>query len=323
VSGLDAALQTCAVLDRSDLGRLLATGPDLLALLHRLSTGDVKSLAPGEGRETVITNAKGRIVERLFVHHLGNDGVLLVSGPGGSARVLVHLKKFTFAENTGLADITESTFAAALLGPRYAECARTVGIPELAPYATASVVIAATEVHVVRTNGFDADGVLVIGPKDGAGSVVGALTAAVAAVSGSTLDAEGLESWRILKGLPASGHELTEDYNPLEAGLRNAISFTKGCYVGQEVVARLNTYDKVSRALVRLDFAAGTPTPAVGAPVLVGGVVAGAVTSAILPDGRTAPVALAYVKTRELGDATKQVDVDMNGVPRTATIARI
>jgi folate-binding protein YgfZ len=281
-----------------------------------LSTGDVKSLAPGEGRETVITNAKGRIVERLFVHHLGNDGVLLVTGSGGSARVLAHLKKFTFAENTGLADITESTFAAALLGPRYAESASAVGIPVLAPFAATALVIAGTKVHVVRTNGFDAEGVLVIGPRDADDKVFGAL-------GGSTLDADGLESWRILKGLPASGHELTEDYNPLEAGLRDAISFTKGCYVGQEVVARLNTYDKVSRALVRLDFPPGTPIPAVGAPVLVAGVVAGAVTSAILPDGRTAPVALAYVKTRELGDATKKVDVDMNGVPRAATIARV
>ena len=315
MSGLDAALQTCGVADCSDLGRILATGPDLLALLHRLSTGDVKTLAPGEGRETVITNAKGRIVERLFVHNLGNDGILLVSGPGTAARVVAHLKKFTFAENTGLTDITESTFAAVLLGPRYAECARALGIPELAPFGATALVVAETKVHVARTNGFDAEGVLVIGPRDADRKVFGAL-------GGPTLDAHGLESWRIQKGLPASGHELTEDYNPLEAGLREAISFTKGCYVGQEVVARLNTYNKVSRALVRLEFASGSPTPAVGASVLVGGIVAGAITSAILPDGRTAPIALAYMKTRELVDAAAAVQVDVNGTPFKATIAR-
>ena len=322
MSGLNAALQTCAVADRSDLGRLLAKGPDLLALLHRLSTGDVKTLASGEGRETVITNAKGRIVERLFVHHLGNDGVLLVSGPDAATHVLEHLKKFTFAENTGLEDITDSTFAVAILGPRYADCARALGIPELSPYGAAALVIAATEVHAVRTNGFDADGVLVIGPRADAAKVLRALSDAVAACGGLPLEASGLEAWRILKKLPASGHELTEDHNPLEAGLRDAVSFTKGCYVGQEVVARLNTYRKVSRALVRLDFAPGTSVPAVGAPVLIGGIAVGAVTSAILPDGHAAPVALAYVKTRDVGDATHTVEVDLNGVPGTATIAR-
>ena len=66
------------------------------------------------------------------------------------------------------------------------------------------------------------------------------------------IEGEELERWRIAAGLPAAGHELTEDWNPLEAGLWDHVSFTKGCYVGQEVVARLRTYDKVSREIVRL-----------------------------------------------------------------------
>jgi len=320
VSGLDAAESACAVADRSDLGRLIGTGPDLLGLLHRLSTGDVKNLRPGEGRETVVTNAKGRIVERLFVHHLGEDGVLLVGGPDGAPRSLAHFAKFTFAENTGLSDVTAATFAFALLGPRWANAARALGIPDLPPYGTSPCTLAGLRVHAARTNGFDADGVLVIGPRDGAGPVRSALVAAAASEGGGEIEAEALESWRILRGLPAPGHELTEEHNPLEAGLREAVSFTKGCYVGQEVVARLNTYGKVARSLVRLDLPPGAPVPATGAIVRKGGREIGAVTSAIRPPGRSAPVALAYLKSREMSADAAPLAVDDAGTLRPVTV---
>jgi folate-binding protein YgfZ len=322
VSGLDAAEATCAFADRSSLGRMIATGPDLLGLLHRLSTGDVKDLRPGEGRETVITNAKGRIVERLFVHHLGDDGVLLVAGPEGGPRVLAHLRQFTFAENTGLSDVTATTFAFALLGPRWVEASRTAGIPELEPCDSSACTIAGVRVHAARTNGFDANGVLVIGPREHAEPVRTALVAAAAAEGGGAIEADTLEAWRILRGLPAPGHELTEDHNPLEADLRAAVSFTKGCYVGQEVVARLNTYGKVSRALVRLELESGAPAPAWGAVILRDGNPIGAVTSAILPAGRLRPVALGYVKSREISAETTALAVEVGGTPRSATLIR-
>ena len=320
MSGLDAAVITCAVADRSNLGRVLATGPDLLGLLHRLSTGDVKDLRPGEGRETVVTNAKGCIVERLFVHHLGDDGVLLVAGPGGAPRVQAHLRQFTFAEKTGLSDVTAATFALALLGPKWAQAARTAGIPDLLPYGSAACTIAGTRVHAARTNGFDAEGILVIGPLDGAGRVRDALVGAAAAAGGEAIEADALEAWRILGGLPAAGHELTEDHNPLEAGLRGAVSFTKGCYVGQEVVARLNTYQKVSRVLVRLELGPGAPVPSPGAAIVHGGSTIGAVTSAILPPGRLRPIALAYVKSREVTADLAELSIDDAGTLRVARL---
>lgn len=321
MSGLVAAERACAVADRSDLGRLIATGPDLLSLLHRLSTGDVKGLRPGEGRPTIITNAKGRIVERVFVHHLGQDGVLLIVGEHAAPSVQAHLTKFTFAENTGLADVTAETFAFVLIGPSWASAAHAAGLPALAPYGSAPCVIGGLTVHTARTNGFDADGVLVFGPRASAERVRTALISAVSAKGGEMIAAEELEAWRILRGFPARGHELTEDHNPLEAGLREAVSFTKGCYVGQEVVARLNTYGKVSRALVRLELEPGAPIPAGGSMVLRGDVEIGAVTSAILPPGRSAPVALAFVKIRELTGEIVELAINDAGTLRRATRA--
>lgn len=320
MSGLGYSQSACAVADRSDLSRLIATGPDILALLHRLSTGDVKDLRAGQGRSTVVTSAKGRIVERLFVHHLGDAGVLLVAGPEAAPRVLAHLAKFTFSENTGISDVTAETFALVLLGPRWLEAARRAEIPELLPYGSATCTLSGLRVHAVRTNGFDAEGLLVIGPRDGAAAVRTVLVGAAEAVGGGAVDAEVVEAWRILNGLPASGHELTDEHNPLEAGLRDAVSFTKGCYVGQEVVARLNTYDKVSRILIRLELAPGAPVPPLGAAVLHNGRPVGAVTSAIRPPGRRSPVALAYVKAREIPAGVTELAIDDGGTARSATI---
>jgi tRNA-modifying protein YgfZ len=312
---LAAVRARCGLADRSELARLMATGPDILDLLHRLSTGDVKGLRPGEGRPTVLTSAKGRIVERLFVHHLGPDGVLLVAGPGAAARVLAHLKKFTFAEDTGLSDVTGTTAAYAVVGPLWAEAARAAGLPDLAPFGAAACAVGGAPAHVVRTNGFDANGMLVVCGRDAALRAESALVAAAGSIGGAAVDAPTLEAWRVLERLPAPGHELTEDHNPLEAGLRDAVSFTKGCYVGQEVVARLNTYDKVARKLVRLDLAPGASAPATGAAVRHDGREIGVITSAVqLPGGHEA-VALAYVKSRDVpkGDVVLTVDDGAGG----------
>ena len=113
----------------------------------------------------MLTNPKGRIVERLSVHHFGEEGVLLVAGPEAAPRVLAHLARFTFAEITGLSDITASTFAFALLGPRWAQSTRAAGVPDLPPFGASSCAIAGVRVRVARTNGFDDQGLLVIGPR--------------------------------------------------------------------------------------------------------------------------------------------------------------
>lgn len=319
---LEAATGACAVAELSRWCRLVGTGRDLLDLLHRLSTGDVEALSPGAGRPTVLTTAKGRIVERLLVLHAGPRGIILLGGPDAAPRVLAHLKRYTFAEETGLADRTAETFALALIGPRAPEAARAAGLPELPPYGTATVERGGRALDVARTNGFDEHGWLVIGPLDDADAVRGDLLRAARSAGGDAIGPEALEAWRILSGLPLSGRELTEDRNPLEAGLDDAVSFTKGCYVGQEVVARLNTYGKVSRALVTLELPPGLPAPRAGAKVFAGDREIGEVTSAVVPPGRRAAAALAYLKLKDLPEGGSDVEVESEGRRAIAAILR-
>lgn len=288
---LRAALESCVLADRGAFGRLLGTGPDLLDLLNRLSTKAVTRVEAGAGCATVLTTPKGRIVERLFVHHLGDDGVLLVAGPGGGKRTLDHLARYTFAENTGLSDVGDAWSHLSLIGPGAGRTLEDAGLPRPGPLRAA-----ATEgVWVLGEDGLSVEGFSIAGPREREEAIRRRLRV-------PEVDDRVAEAWRILRGLPVAGHELTEDHNPLEAGLWDAVDFDKGCYVGQEVVARLNTYDKVSRVLVGFRCPV---LPQRGAAMLDGDRRVGVVTSALVPPGHRDTVGLAYVKKEHAASGSR------------------
>jgi len=315
------ALDSCAVAQRSHLSRLLATGPDLLDLLHRLSTGDVRGLEPGRGRPTVVTTPKGRIVDRLFVHHLGQRGVLMVGGAGSASRVAEHLARYAFAEDTGVADATATTCHVAWVGPRAAEAVAAAGLPVPDTHAAVAATLDGVPVHVLGQDGWSAAGFSVVAEQSAAAAVWESCVAAAARTDGGPAGERALDAYRVLRGIPIAGHELTSDYNPLEAGLWDAVSFDKGCYVGQEVVARLRTYDKVSRTIVRLDIdvADGSSAPAPGTPLVVGGKPVGTLTSVAFPPG-SPPTGLGYVKRRELEAGGDLRAGDSDSAPRARVV---
>jgi folate-binding protein YgfZ len=302
---LEAAETACALALRSGVGLTLATGPDVLDLLHRLTTADLAGLAEGEGKPAVITTAKGRIVQRVFVHHLGGGaGVLLVSGPGGGDKVRSHLERFTFQEQTGLSDVTGLWTPLAVLGPRAREAVSAARLPAPEAYRSATATLGEVEVHVLGQDGFSERGISVVVPGSDAAEVWGRLAEAVRNAGGRPAGDRAVEAWRVLQGLPENGAELTEEHNPLEAGLWDAVSFSKGCYVGQEVVARLKTYDKVSRDLRLLSFGEGVKPPEPGTPLYAGTRRVGEITTAMIPPGRSAVTALAFVKREHSGPGT-------------------
>jgi len=295
---LRTALHRAVLVERSTLGRVLSRGRGLLELLHRLSTHAVVGLEGGEGRPTVLTTPKGRIVARLFVHHLGDSGVLLVGGPGSAQRIIEHLDKYTFSEETALSDVTAETCQLALVGPMAAEALDAAGFPRPEPYHALRQSFEGTPIDVLGQDGLTGDGFSIVAPAPSGGALWRALFLAVTKIDGRPAGEEAMEAYRILRGIPGPDTELNEDHNPLEAGLWDAVSFDKGCYVGQEVVARLNTYDKVSRALMGLELPENAAVPAAGTPLYRDERDVGRISSATLPPGHDRPVALAYVTRR-------------------------
>lgn len=294
-----AATQGVALADRSPLGRLVATGPDVLDLLNRLSTNRVDPLEAGTGEATVLTTNKGRIIDWITVLHPGDRTVILTSPPGAEA-VSAWIDRYTIIEDVTVEDVTPSSALIGVLGPAAAAVVEQVLGPDAAelptlgcrtvPWGAGALLAARTD--PLRVPGYD----LMVDAADAA-SLWDALAEAGAARGVQPIGLEAMEALRVENGLPRWGPELGDAYNPLEAGLTESVSWTKGCYIGQEVVARLWTYHKVQKYLVGLAFHGdGDARPAPGAPLHVGDARAGALTSVAFSPGAGALLGLGYLR---------------------------
>ncbi len=299
---LACALEGVVLADRSAFGRLRGNGRDLLDLLDRLSTNRVRDLNPGDGLPTVLTTAKGRILERLFVFHLGPGGILLITGGGADSRVENHFARYTIGEDTGLIVVSESTAQFDIVGPRAGDVVNSAGWNRIPRFGAARVSWGDGEADLLGCDGDGGAGYSVVVEAAAARQAWDWLTSALERAGGRIAGDTALEARRILLGLPASGAELTEAHNPLEAGLLDAVRFDKGCYVGQEVIARLRTYDKVARSLSGWVVDRDIAPPAAGARLSIDGREVGLVTSGVRLPNSHRTVGLAYVKPRELGD---------------------
>lgn len=282
-----AATQGVGVLDRSRMGRLKAIGADALDLLNRLSTNKLDELAIDAVMGAVLTTNKGRIIDLLFVLRQA-DYLLILTSPETRRRVAEWIDFYTFVEDVAVEDATEQTAMFSLMGDGVADALPSLA--DLPPYGSAALDVDGTTALALRTDFAGARAYDLISPASDAQRLWDGLTDRGATPVGYAAS----DLLRIERGVPLQGHELTEDYNPLEANLWDFISFNKGCYIGQEVVARLNAYDKVQRHLARLSWEDGD-NPAQGDALYADGRRIGELTSVAPPEcGRS--VGLGYLR---------------------------
>jgi len=328
-----AARAAAILAERGDLTRLFISGRDALDLMHRLSSNALTSLGVGEGAATVFTTNKGRILDLVTLHRLP-EGQLALCGAGRAATIRDWIEKYTFREEVSVADWTGSHRTLGIYGPHAGRVVESLWGPGAAgrpPHAIVNVPIKdGGSALLVQGFPLGGDGYLITAPN---GAIEALRRALLEVQVERPVEAgpECLEVLRIEAGLPASGRELTDEYNPWEARLQDAVSLTKGCYVGQEVVARLHTYRKVSRQLVRItvpggpEGAAHKDTVVPGALIRSGALTLGAVTSsAAVPGGGGRVVALGYVRDEdavsgravEIAHAGRSVPAIIEGVAR-------
>ncbi len=242
-----AATQTAAMMDMSFLGKLFVSGKDREALLHRLTTNEMRNLLAGKSRANVFTNAKGRIVDRCEML-AEEERYLLLTSAGRDEVLRQWIDKYTFIEDVRVANVTREFAVIALFGSESAMRLQTqlnIAASELRAGSFLKQKINAHELLLHRPESASATQFQLLIPNPSALALWQTLSAVFTPIGYETF-----ETLRIAQGIPMAEHELTEEYNPHEVGLYPLINFEKGCYIGQEVVARLDTYQKVQRQLV-------------------------------------------------------------------------
>ena len=292
--GLDDLREAAAAADLTGRGTLSVAGADAAELLHGLVTNEVKALRPGSGCHAALLTPKGRMRAELAVLRISGSELLLDCDAPLAEPLLGILQGYVPFSRSVLVDRTGETGVVHLEGPAAARLLPAAGLPEPGPEDFAHVAgsLDGVPVRVVRVSRAGELGFDLRASRDAVPVLLALLSSGGAAV----VSPDVLEAGRIEAGLPRWGAELTETTLPNEAGLeRTAISYTKGCYLGQETVARIRTYGHVNRRLVALLLPIGCGA-APGDEVRAGDEAVGNVTSAVDSVRRGARVALAFVK---------------------------
>jgi folate-binding protein YgfZ len=290
---------TAGVLDLSFRGRLCLLGGDRVKFLHGQVTNDVRRLAAGSGCYSAITDHKGRVLGDVNIHLL-TDEILLDFEPGQTAFLQQHLQHFIVADDVELCDVADAFGLLSVQGP----AARSV-IDQLEPgvepperqhdivhfeHTTLGPLYLANHPRL-STMGFD-----LYCPVDSLPALFDKLLAAAGRVGGGPAGWAAFEPARVEAGIPRFGPDMGEANLAPEAGLdERAISYTKGCYVGQEVLNRLHNFAHVNKRLRPLRFS-GERCPLEGDALSQAGAKAGYVTSVVtLPDSGER-IGLGYVR---------------------------
>jgi hypothetical protein len=263
-AALTAARDAVALCDRSHWGRIQLSGADRLRFLHNQTTNNLQGLQPGQGCDTVFVTSTGRTIDLVTAYVL-EDAVLLLTSPGLEQRLMDWMDRYIFfADRVELKNLTSTTATFSLLGAQADSLLQTLGASEVIGLPDAShrsIALGTIETRIAVGSGLALPGYTLVVNADRAADLWQQLITAGAV----PLEEQVWERLRIEQGRPMPDRELTDEFNPLEAGLWHTISLDKGCYIGQETIARLHTYRGVKQQLwgIRLSTAAAPESPVV------------------------------------------------------------
>ncbi|HKE25667.1 MAG TPA: glycine cleavage T C-terminal barrel domain-containing protein [Bryobacteraceae bacterium] len=296
--GYEALRRGGAWMDVSARGRIVVRGRDRARLLHNLTSNEVNKMQPGQGCYAFLLNPQGRIQADLTLFCLA-DHFLIDTEPELREKVRLHINKYIIADQVELEDVTESTGAVALEGPEAAAVMAKIGAP--AP-STAYAHEPWGDATVARTSLTGQPGYRIYCGSAQTRDMMAKVSAAGARQAGE----DDLRAVRIENGRPLFGEDIRETSLPQETQQMHAVSFTKGCYLGQEIVERIRAQGHVNKKLVRLTIRGGD-VPAPGCKLLANGADAGEITSAAVSPESGEVAALAYVRTN-FADAGTELD---------------
>ncbi len=255
-----AGLTRVILMDRSHEGRLELNGRDRFEIIQRTSTNDVLNMPVGAERATIFTNPTGRILDRITLYSRGNNALALTEPGRGQAVQQYIQRQIFFNDDLQLTDLAPHTRLFALHGPaadtliqqwvgtNALESSYTIQLDGLTFFAGQRKPLSSAHWALMVDN-------------TQAEALWQRVTQAVLGVGGCLAGSLTYNALRIRAGRPGVGRELTTDYIPLEAGLWDEVSFSKGCYTGQEIIARMESRNKLAKTLVTLNLDAPVDAP--------------------------------------------------------------
>ncbi len=295
LSAYQSARAHIAWRDISHFGRFHLSGRDAGALLHHLTTNDIKKLKVGEQCNAALITAKGRLLDWLSVMR-DENGYLVWTSPNRREMFAPHVRKFIlFGQDVKIDDLSDSTRAIALFGPQ----SQTIK-PDF------------TKIQGFYNARWPFGGWWLWSANE---SVLREYQ------RGSEIDGPTYNVLRVEAGLPIAGAEISEEFNPWEAGLNSSISLHKGCYNGQEIVARLNTYQKIKQRLSGLKIEDASAETWQNALLQCEERNVGMMTSCV-DSPVLGTIALAYVRSDWAAPGTT-LQVLANGQRATATVVKL
>jgi tRNA-modifying protein YgfZ len=285
--GYEALREGVAWLDFSARGKIKVTGEDRARLLHAMTTNHIQQLAPGQGCYAYFLSAQGRILADVNVL-CRPDHFLLDTEPETREKVYQHLDKFIIADDVTLEDLTSVTATIALEGPQSQHILNAIRAP--VPEEPFANVEWGTRL-IARLSYAGGPGYALFAPAGETADLIQQLESAGA----SAADREAFNIVRLEHGKPRYGQDLSERYLAQEANQPQALHFSKGCYLGQEIVERVRSRGQIHRVLTPLQLDIIEP-PAPGTKLQVDGKDAAEITSAAFSPALNKVVALAYVR---------------------------
>lgn len=283
-------------------GMLVITGEDRVRWLNGMVTNNTRDLALDRGNYSLVLNAQGRIQGDLVAYNRG-EYFLVVTELAQAEKIKGIFDRYIIMDDVEVTDISEKLTAIGIAGPKSLDVLMKAGfkVPELSPGEVTDTDWNNIGLSIGRGFGDRGESYEVWFHPDNAATVWNALVGAGATPVGY----EALEWLRILNGIPRYGLDMTERYLPQETGQDRALNFTKGCYLGQEIVERIRSRALLHRGLA--GFVVDGPPPAAGTPVMGPEKQVGEITSsASIPiEGMPKTFALGYIRTEASAPGTE------------------
>jgi aminomethyltransferase len=256
---LAALRNQCGVFDLAWRAKITVTGKDRTRWLHNMVSNNVRDLPLNRGAYNFVLNAQGRILGDIYIYNRG-EFFLIDTDRAQVDPLLTAMKRFIIMDKVEM-NVAENISAIGLCGPKAVEVLATAGLDakDLAPLEVREQLWNGSTVTLVRGPENKPGWYELWGEKDS--PTFGAARDKVAAAGAKPVGAQALEWWRILHGIPHYGQDIRDRDLPQETGQTQALSFTKGCYIGQEIVERIRSRGQVHRTFVGFEIEGDAPLP--------------------------------------------------------------